>query len=236
MAADISNRTLAMFLVAAIVVSVFGTFISLNRLSGLQGSTTGMGWGAGTESTGTAEVTILENTEIEVISDVNFGTIDTSSGWVGIGSITLDTDTDNSLGQDPAWSLNDCTIEDTVSGDHSNDCRGIEVRNIGTTIVDVSMTSSETATTLFGGSLATPAFQTMVIDGDLDKGTTGGCVGVDNQNAAWREVTLAEQQLCHDLEYGATNTFTVEVSVTIPEDTFTAQRIATLTFNGVKAT
>ncbi|HLD18844.1 MAG TPA: hypothetical protein VJB90_02440 [Candidatus Nanoarchaeia archaeon] len=83
--ADISNKTLALLMVAAIVVSLGGLFISLDRLGSFQNSITGF---AASNVTGRANVTI-ENVAGITISDniINFGTCNLpTSGTVNVSS------------------------------------------------------------------------------------------------------------------------------------------------------
>ena len=67
---DISNKTLAMFLVAAIVVSIAGTTISLNRLGDISTSPTGFA------TSGVGNVSLNVNTDLSIVLDeawINFG-------------------------------------------------------------------------------------------------------------------------------------------------------------------
>jgi hypothetical protein len=67
---DISNRTLAMFLIAAMVISLAGTLISLNRINKMGGLT-------GFASSDVGNVSLFVNTTqslIFTVSTINFGT------------------------------------------------------------------------------------------------------------------------------------------------------------------
>ena len=68
---DISNKTLAMFLVAAIVLSLGGTLISLNKLNNIVGPTA-----LATQQTGTVNFSIYETLDISISNaTLDFGRV-----------------------------------------------------------------------------------------------------------------------------------------------------------------
>ncbi|MBD3163713.1 hypothetical protein GF323_00770 [Candidatus Woesearchaeota archaeon] len=69
---EISNSTLALMVVAAIIVSVFGTFMSLSKLNQLSGPT-----GFATSETGKANLTVSSTASISLVDDlIEMGTMD----------------------------------------------------------------------------------------------------------------------------------------------------------------
>ena len=76
---DLSNATLAMFVVAAIAISVFGTLLSLSKINDFQ-SITGM-LSTNTTSTAYANLSIAANAYINITDTyIQFGQIDIVSG------------------------------------------------------------------------------------------------------------------------------------------------------------
>ena len=64
---DISNQTLATLLVAAIVISLGGTIISLNRLGGIMPLT-------GHATSSMANITVTGAADIDVTNNIDLGT------------------------------------------------------------------------------------------------------------------------------------------------------------------
>ena len=146
--ADISNRTLAIMMVVAILVSLGGLFISLDRLSKLQAGQpptitgfTSTGWGK-------ANVSIASLLSITLIDDnlINFGTC-TLSG------------TDKSLYLESNWTCFDqfpCTSMNITPGngtcvDAGNAPDNITVRNDGNQPANVTVYTNAVANTIFTG-------------------------------------------------------------------------------------
>ncbi len=69
---EISNSTLALMVVAAILVSVFGSFLSLSKLNQLDGAT-----GYATSATGKANLTVSAESSISIATDdvIELGTL-----------------------------------------------------------------------------------------------------------------------------------------------------------------
>ena len=136
---DISNKTLAMFLVAAIVVSIAGTTISLNKLT--QMSPTGM---ASTDL-GNVTVSVGNTLSIAIQGDntIEFGTCTP----VGGSDILIDSnnDTGNLIhctapqGRDHIVVVNDGNVYANVSVNVSNNG---ETQNAGTFLPTTSGTKS----------------------------------------------------------------------------------------------
>jgi len=135
---EISNKTLATLLVIAIIVSIGGTLISINRLSriGLLGVT-----GFGT--TGKVNLTVQTTTGISVTQEIDFGT-----GYANVGT--------------------NCTMESNLSSGSraDTDCQGtnwptyivdatkryIMVNNTGNQNINVSINASSAATSWIGAN------------------------------------------------------------------------------------
>ena len=125
---DISNRALGLLLVAAIVISIGGTVISLNKLDGF--STTGFA----TNPNGTVTLTVGDTMSI-VLDDaaIDFGTCTIPSGQ--------SLDVDSALAQ---AGLNNSACSATAGFPDL-----LDVRNNGNVNTNVTITSNITGTNLF---------------------------------------------------------------------------------------
>ncbi len=143
--AEISNKTLALLLIIAIVISLGGTFVSLNRLYNLKKIFVPEITGLATD-TGTLSLTISENVAINfsVNDTMNWGT-----GAVDTGKTTCLLQSNYTNGSALTYSgdaiTNNCTQDDfqTVGN--------FVVENIGNRNVTLNITGSA-ARTLFGVS------------------------------------------------------------------------------------
>jgi len=130
---DISNRTLSLFLIVAIVVSMSGTLIILNQ-SNESNQLTGF---ATNTSTGQVNLTVTSALSITLTDAIiNFGTCDVSGGtYTYVNSNSTNTSYNNSV----------CT--NTSSWGENGDY--IELRNDGNTPVNVTVKSSVNSTDFF---------------------------------------------------------------------------------------
>ena len=139
---DLSNKAIALILVAAIVASFGGTLLSLNTLAGLAAVRGVTGLATDTES-GTTTIVITGNVSIAFnVSTVNFGV-----GYVNSTTGAVDNCTLTTKGvKDPA--LN-CVNFTAVSAP-------MEIKNDGNTNVSLQLSSDKNATNFLGGT--TPKF------------------------------------------------------------------------------
>jgi hypothetical protein len=145
--ADISNRTLAIMMVVAILVSLGGLFMSLDRLSKLQVGAPPFITGLVTTGTGYANVSIAETLSI-VLSDnnINFGTCTFPGGGA---TLVLESDW-NCHGDAACASMNRTPSSSCVDSDLAPST--INITNDGNVGVNVTFTSSHNSTTLFTAS------------------------------------------------------------------------------------
>lgn len=193
---DISNKTLAMLLVAAVVVSLAGTIISLNKLSSL--STTGYA----TSTTGTANVQVNTSASIRfAVSSLNW-----SSGSVN-----------STLGAP----LN-CTL--IVGLANSAGCIGftqvtnpLVLENDGNLPVKVELATDKSAATFIGGNAAGgPQFMYNVSNNESDS-----CYTTPTPTAYFTDVntTSTGTQICDTLDFkDANDTLKIYVKINIPYD------------------
>jgi len=171
---EMSNRTLALLLVGAIVISLAGTFISLSKLSRISGLT---GLAVDTDENATVTLNILSRTEVNwTVFEINWGSGYVDSGYSGCnlsthglnGSRTgiystegdgCDTDSFNSTAR---------------SGDTTS---GLVLENVGNKNVTLNITSTKNAAEFIGGT--DPIYWFNVTDNTAMGGETYSCMNVD---------------------------------------------------------
>jgi hypothetical protein len=206
---EISNKTLALFLVAAVTISLFGTVISLNKMNRLVQlkSTTGYAL----SDTALAQVTVNTTTSIIFTTD----SIDFGSGTV------------NTSGADK-----NCTL--AVNATKSVDCIGFThvnvpfvLENDGTTFVSVVLNSSKNASAFLGGTdtAGGPQFKWKV-----EAGEASSCLSAPVP-AAYTDVndTYPGTMICNNLTYvDTTDTLNVSILINIPYTTPQGAKTASL--------
>jgi hypothetical protein len=212
---EISNNTLAWLVVAAVVVSLGGTIISLSMLE--DNKLTGF---ATSNATGNVSVTVGSTTSLTfAIGNLNLGS----------GSV------------DGAY--NNCTIyvnSSTLNATNKNaGCTGFEnstwplvIENNGNTVLNVTLNFSANASTFIGGAAVTPQFQFIVYQNE-----SGSCNALNSSlNATFVEVTAAmvgqNMLVCTGLNWTNTNdTIAIGTFLRIPADSSGSKQV-TITAQG----
>ena len=208
---DLSNKSLALLLVAAIVISFAGTLISLDRLD--KGVT-----GLATSGTGIVNFTVTEYAACAVDTNVSFG----ASGAPSAES-TISTDTTNVQN---GLTFNDCSTGLT--------CSGLTINNTGNTNLSIQYNSSVNATGFIGSQtgLDYTDFLYYTRNGTYT-GAATGCAIIGNQtgnvtNEGWIN-------LCNRLNPAAFNSGataqTMEFNITLEPDVTQGEKTSTITFN-----
>jgi hypothetical protein len=213
---DLSNKTLAMFLLAAMVVSLFGTFMVLNKVGTNLGPT-----GFATQGTGIVNLTV----------DSFLSITTNESSLIEFGDCTLN--------ESRAVNITSMRTEDTVTYCEDYDTpSNISVRNNGNVVVNVSISSDTCAP---GGGNETCAFLNNSALGYTENGLfqfmttsagrlgyTGGCgtpvaFTTINGTHGYRACTnLAADTIA--------NSFVADFLLRLPRGLGTGTQTATLTF------
>ncbi len=199
---DISNKTLAMFLVAAIVASIAGTMISLDKLGAIDGPT---GY-VPHDYTGNVTINISEELSITISTDstIDFGACAPLAGQTAFLSSTNNTDAWDSCGDsgslpDEFVILNDGNVHANVT---------VNVTNTGT-----AHSSGTFIPNSAGGGDSYIAYA--VTDDDA------GCLGGDRPAAGFHNFTdtTSSFQLCDNLTFTtATKDVNVDIGIGLPAD------------------
>jgi hypothetical protein len=196
---EISNRTLAILLVAAIVISLGGTLISLNQLDRLKAiSITGMQ----TKNTTLGNVSL----EVQDLTWVNFSIwqCDFGMGFVKASACKMNSSGyENTTGCSPSWAP--CSS-------------ALEIKNVGTNNVtlNISWFNSSEFITGTGDEL-----WYKMLNGTNGTGASHGCQGTLT-NTSWTLVSTEDydHQVCDDFNYLESKGQYVHmhVQVVIPQD------------------
>ena len=206
---DISNKTLAMFLVAAIVVSIAGTTISLNKLESMETGPTGMvtsDSGNVSLSVGTTLSITLDNT------DIQFGNCTTPAS--GIEEIHSWLDGGNQSSTTNAM----CDGSGTYN---LNNGVGIDIRNNGNTNANITLNATKYGGPANGTFLVSSSNNAYigynVSNATYEPSHYGGCMGNMQQNT--QNITFSnyntQMLVCDNLTNTADNNNSVSVGVTI---------------------
>jgi hypothetical protein len=204
---DFTNKTLSVLLVAAIVISLGGTLIGLNKLR--QGAT-------GFATTAQVNLTISTDATCNVDWGVNFGA---SAPAATTQIISSDKNYAAPL------TFNNCT-----DGEAVNNCKGLQINNTGNVNLSVNITSTVTAATFLINQtpLAATDFIYYMRNGTY-LNNTQGCLFFGNQSGI---VNLTSMNICQKFMPSVTNNvMTVEYNVTMQPDLSPGLKTGTMTIS-----
>lgn len=194
---DVSNKTLALFLIAAMVISIGGTLISLNNMNRL--TTPGKIGLTGFATNETGNITL----EISKIASIRFAqaTLDWGSGYV-----------------DPSDGSNTCVMETNGSGWNNASCIDFSavsshliLENNGSLFVEVELEFSDNPTSLFGSNT------NAILQYNVSNSESGSCAFVADIATAvgWNNtVTAYNPIVCTNLSYvDSKDTLAIEFKV-----------------------
>ncbi|MCF7866314.1 hypothetical protein K9L67_00775 [Candidatus Woesearchaeota archaeon] len=209
---DISNRALAMFLLAAIVVSLGGTIVSLNKLDSV--TTTGY------VPAPTGQVNLTVNSSLSITTEdangIDFGECTTANGV----NATINTD---DTGNTPTR----CA---------SFNANNISVRNDGNVPANVTIQANKVGNTQGGTFLASSSAESELYYKITSEGRgafSGGCdsiyTGADSYSLFSTAAT--EYIVCDNLTNNAeNNSFVTDFQITLPYDAPVGQETVTITY------
>ena len=209
---EISNRTLALFLAFAVIISIGGTFLSLNKLNSLGKQSTNYA----TTSTGTALLNITTQASIRfVVNILDFGAgyVNTSGGYTNCTMYVNDSVNINKVG---------CINFNSVTPYGS-----FFLENDGSLYVNLTLNCSANSTNFIGGNYSVAKFQYAVSNNE-----SGSCSGVLS-NYGWTDADKIDVNICGNLSYiSSQNSLRLGVKVVIPYDAYNGSRTATFTATG----
>lgn len=234
-----TNRTLALLLVAAIVVSLGGTIVSLNKIGDLDiYSITGK---AVNTSSGDVLLSVVSKTQITfTVNQIDFG-----SGYVNSSCTNCTMSTNSLTGSGSTDSV--CCLTDWNTATNY----GLWVENEGNTNLSVQLDSSDDASAFLGGGSVTPEFQWKLASDTDTSGCGGaGCSSDDTATSCttgswnyetWTDVNTTNPYVCGDAASypfpadPSKNEFVIDARVVVPKDAPSGAKSATLTVTGTSA-
>jgi len=197
---DMSNKNLALILVAAIVISLGGTIVSLSKLGSIGEEYAVTGYAT---TQGVVNVSITKTITLNVSDTViQFGKGAFEEGFTYCALYSNDTD----------------TMIPTGCGNWTWSADFLEFKNIGSVAIDVNFTSSQAATALLGAS-----------DNSFKYYCLNTSASSISDVTTWTEVTTATQDCIESLDTTLSDRFYAMFNVST-NSTTGSDRTATLTF------
>ena len=231
---DVSNKTLAFLLVATIVESLGGTFISFSFVKSKIKEESVSLTGFALIPNGTVSLSIGTTASIKFTSGAD--TVTFGSGAVDVASSA----TNCSLSTIPEYTATGCT-------GLSNPTNGFTIENDGNTNLTVELRANQTATQFIGSGGALFLW-------NVSYNETGSCLdpagAVTSPNTSggtacggtvcgteFESVVTSFKTICHRLRYEDSNDqLNIDINVTIPLDASTGNKIAGLIVRGTTVT
>ena len=212
---DISNKTLITILTISIVISVAGTFMSLNKINDLTQSTTGFA-----TSDGTATITIEQDISFDLsVADINWTGYINQSG--GCDNATLQTGTNADR---DANSVSVCWIG-------SSETEDFELISLANIAINITMNSTDDADSLFDGTAAMSEFQYQTFP--IGGGTVANC----GNFTSWTDFTVnGNQDVCNGGNLTTVDdNIGIAIRVIIPVNESQDLKTSTITFTSIPA-
>jgi hypothetical protein len=215
---EISNNRLAVILLIAVIISIGGTIVSLNKLNtlGKIKTTTGL---VTVNSTGTTLLNISSVTSIRFsINTVDFGAgaVNTT---LGFNNCTLSINGSSTISKTGCAGFND---------DNPSATDTFIIINDGNNFLNVTLNASANATDFIGGNASVVAFQYA-----LGENESGSCSGYSVSFPGWTDVSTADPKICDNLSYQPTsNSIRVGIRIVVPANAPQGPKTATFTATG----
>ncbi|MGV8140853.1 MAG: hypothetical protein ACP5NW_00255 [Candidatus Woesearchaeota archaeon] len=222
---EISNKTLAWMVVAAIVVSFAGTLFSLNNLNRL-GSMNNMAGFATVNASGNAQVQISSQAGLTFsVGALTFGSGSVNGTAPYHCNLTINKSTGDVITKAGVCS----EFSDTNSGGP------LTLENTGNVPLNVTINFSSDANNFIGGyadvNNPDPLFRFTVSDNE-----TGSCGNLNNSFIGWTDVqntSLATYSICDNMGYVAgTDSLSIGIKVQIPANAAQGVKTVYITATG----
>ncbi len=205
---EISNKTIAALLVVAMVLSLSGTFFSLNKLNMLQSGVTGYATAYNDNATATLN--------LASVTSITFTT--NAVDW---GSVQIDT----------AGGYTECNLTTSSYGQAITGCSAgvtqpnpLVLENDGSVNVKVNITTNETPSSWIGGT--NPGFY--FIGSNNEAGSCDSSTG--NLVTTETALSTAEVTLCSNLTFDNTaDTLNLDLKAEVPYNAPTGQKTVKIT-------
>lgn len=213
---NISNKTLAVLLVIAIVISVGGAMINMAKLSELARTVPPLSMITGFGSTGRVNVSILTLAQVNLSQPhIDFGV-----GYVITGTSVAVLNSSNATPGSWVESGNTWKAKDMI------------LDNSGTVDIFVNMSSDSTGATMIGGGAGA------LPDPYIKVGTTNSeansCID-KKANLTTIDTAATEYEICKNLSFLSTkNSLNLSVEILVPNDVSPGNKTSLLTFTATE--
>ena len=214
---EISNKTLAWFVIGAVVVSLAGTIASFKSSNN---SMTGY---VTSNDTGSASVGISQSVILRFAintTDFGSGSIDSQSGFTQCNLMINGSQTIYKYG---------CT---SFNENNSGGKDAFVLENAGTSFLSVTLNITGNASTFIGGNQSIAKMRYAVSENETN---SCGTNGANILHGDWTDVNVpnAAVVICSNMSYYSTdNSIRVGLNLTIPNDAFSGSRTITLIAQG----
>ena len=205
----LSNKTLIYLISISIIITLFGTTYTLNKLQeglGITGLPTNVG--------GPVNLTIAATASINLSND----NITWGSGQVlqGFPNATLDTNNNSAYVVRGSWS--------------SSGVRGFTLQNIGNVPVNVTINSTVNATSYLGGSGPAYRYEVRQATGNSSACESGIATGQNDFYPSGN--TSGRIRICNVFNFTANRDhLIIDINITVPDDAPTGSKNTTIYFN-----
>ncbi|MFH0831568.1 MAG: hypothetical protein V1886_01745 [archaeon] len=217
--AEISNKTLAVFLAAAIVISLGGALLTVLQVSNLANMIPALQGITGFGTTGRVNVTVAVVAQLNVApANVEFGV-----GYVAAGYTIAELNSSQAV---PAnW---------TSQSDWS--AKDIGIANTGTVDINVNFTSDSTGTTMLGGTGSYAQYDAYNNETSSCSAAASGVCGGALANLTAIESTAAPgYEVCKNLSYvSGKRSLNISVVLGVPQDSASGNKTALWTFTATR--
>lgn len=226
---DVSNKTIVALLAVALVVTVFGTVISVNKLNDLGGvfSLTGAA------TTGTAKFNITTDLQINVTDNI----INAKNGSVDSGNdyATIDSWANSSTNGDWAFTGTDnLMVIENIGNQYVNLTVQSNYNSSGYLCQD--QTEGTNCNLLGHAEFSWKADETGTYASGATAGETDSCLGTITSTYTEFAAANTEAVVCTKMDTAtAANELAFGVEIVVPSDAY-GEKIATLTFTAYQAT
>jgi hypothetical protein len=191
---DISNRTLAIILIAAILISFGGTLLGMSRLTMITGAKAPKFFVPLINAMSTATATV--NLSIYELTELNWTPkgLNWSEGRVDTGSTGCTITSDGNTGAINIHGVaNNCTVDplEEIGGAVSD---GLNLSNTGNTNVSINISISATPATFIGGSGVSAKWNVSDAWGQI---CSDQCICLEERPSTWTDFATTDTVVCN---------------------------------------
>jgi hypothetical protein len=214
---EISNKTLVVLLVAAIIISVGGAMITIAQVTNLVNIIPALRGITGLGSVGRVNVSVTALAQLDVVrANIDFGV-----GYVATGQSFAVLNSSKATPAEWTADAGSWTAQD------------LQIANTGTVDINVSLTSSVTSDSMIGGT--NPNLNYTAYDNETKSCWNNSLGEVALANLTQITSATAEMKVCENLSFlEATNSINMSIVLKVPQNALAGNKTAVLTFTALR--